>query len=147
MRSKSTPLAQVRRRILIIDHQSLVRRGLSALIESEPDLLVCAEAAAEQAGLEAVAASQPDLVIIDPLFASGDGLEMVKTIRLHHRALPILVLTTHSARRYVEGAWRAGASGYVTKRELGETLLDAIRRALDGEKYVSPKIRTALERG
>ena len=145
MRSKNTARAiPAKRRILIVDDHPLVRHGLSALIDNEPDLTVCAEAATERAGLDAIAASQPDLVIADLSLKNGDGLEMVKEIRLRHKHLPVLVLSMHDTPLYAERAFQAGASGYVTKQEMSETVLIAIRRVLDGEKYLSAK--TEVER-
>jgi len=136
------------RRILIVDDHPLVRRGLAALIDSEPDLTVCAAAAGHREGLEAVALSRPDLVVADLSLADGagcDGLALVEEIRSNHEELPILVLTMHDAPQYARQAFRVGASGYVTKQEMSETLLVAMRSVLDGEKYVSPMIRRALD--
>ena len=65
----------------------------------------------------------------------------MKEIRLHHKRLPVLVLSMHAAPIYVERAFKAGAGGYVTKQEMNETVLIAIRRVLSGRKYVRPKIR------
>ncbi len=147
MRGKSSPLKpQTRRRILIIDDHPLVRRGLIALIENEPDLSVCAEAATHREGLDAIFSSRPDLVITDLSLKEGQGFDIVKEIRLGHKHLPVLVLTMHDAPIYAESAFKAGASGYVTKQEMSETVLIAIRCVLGGEKYVSPKIRVAPAR-
>lgn len=140
---------QSKGRILIVDDHPLVRQGLTALIENEPDLTVCAEAGTRQAGLDAVRTVKPDLVIADLSLGGGagcDSLEMVKEIRLGYRDLPILVLSIHDAAIYAEKAFQAGASGYLTKQEMTETLLIAIRRVLDGQKYVSPKIVAGLAR-
>jgi DNA-binding NarL/FixJ family response regulator len=145
MRSKRSPRKpQAKRRILILCDHPLVRRGLIALIENEPDLTVCAEAATQREGLEAVTSFAPDLVITDLALKDGAGLEIVKDIRLGHKGLPVLVLSMHAAPIHAERALRGGAGGYVTKQEMGETVLIAIRRVLNGEKYVSPKIRIGL---
>ena len=133
-----------KRRILIVDDHPLVRRGLSALIDNEPDLTVCAEATTERAGLAAIAATLPDLVIVDLSLKESAGLEMVKEIRLRHQKLPVLVLSMHDATIHAERAFQAGASGYVSKHEMSETVLIAIRRVLNGEKYLSAK--TEVER-
>jgi DNA-binding NarL/FixJ family response regulator len=133
------------RRILIVDDHPLVRRGLTALIDSDPNLTVCGEAAGYRAGLEAIAALGPDLVIADLSLGDGDGLELVRQSRARVSSVPILVLTMHDGPLHAKRALRAGASGYVTKQELSETLLIAMRCVLDGEEYVSPKIREALE--
>jgi DNA-binding NarL/FixJ family response regulator len=145
MRGKSSPRKrQAKRRILILGDHPLVRRGLIALIENEPDLTVFSEAATQREGLDAIAASRPDLVIIDLSLKDGVGLEIVKDIRVGHNRLPVLVLSMHDAPIHAERAFRAGAGGYVTKQELSATVLIAIRRVLKGEKYVSPRIREDL---
>ena len=134
-----------KRRILIVDDHPLVRRGLIALIDNEPDLTVCAAAATLSAGLAAVASSRPDLVIADLSLGIDDGLAMVEAIHSGHENLPVLVLTMHDAPLYARRAFRAGASGFVTKQEMLDTLLVAIRRVLDGEEFVSAKIKAGLD--
>ena len=128
------------RRILIVDDHPIVRRGLAALIDGEPDLVVCAEAATQQAGLQAIDSSRPDLVIADISLVEGDGIATLRDIRSRDADLPVLVLTMHDSRIYAERAFRAGATGYITKREMNESLLDAIRCVLGGDTYVSPKV-------
>jgi DNA-binding NarL/FixJ family response regulator len=139
LRKHTAQPAAARRRILIIDYHPLVRRGLTALINGEPGLIVCAEAANPQDGLEAIRDAQPDLVIADLSLGRSDGLELLREIRSRHESLRVLVLTMHEAPQYVRRAFAAGASGYVTKREMTETPLMAIRRALRGETYGAPE--------
>jgi DNA-binding NarL/FixJ family response regulator len=129
-------------RILIVDDHPLVRRGLKALIDGEPDLMVCGEAATHRAGLEAVASTRPDLVIADLSLGDGDGLETVREIRAGHRDLPVLVLSMHDLPVYAERALRAGAGGYVSKQEMGEVVLVGVRRLLGGGRFLSPKMKS-----
>ena len=119
--------ASVRKRILVVDEHPLVRRGLKALIDAEPDLVVCAEAAARD---EALAAERPDLAAVDPSLGRGDGFDMIRDIRSRHEGLPVLVLATHDTPEYVRRAVEAGAGGCVAKGESTETLLSAIRAVL-----------------
>ena len=135
-----------RRRILIVENHPLVRHGLTALIDNEPDLIVCAAVATPQAGLAAIVTSRPDLVITDLLLDDGDGLALVREIRAGHEDMPVLVLTMHDAPVYARRALLALARGYVSKTELGETLLIAIRCVLGGERYGSPKMNAELGR-
>jgi DNA-binding NarL/FixJ family response regulator len=130
--------------ILIVDDHSLVRRGLTALIESEPDLAVCGEAATCREALEAIGQSQPDLVIVDLALGDDDGLDLVKAMKAHHPEVPSLVLSMHDESVYAERSLRAGALGYVTKQQLDDTVLVAIRRLLDGEMYLSDKLEGRL---
>ena len=136
--TRETP---AKRRIVIIDDHPLVRRGLTALIDNEPDLRVYAEAAGHRTGLEAIASSRPDLVITDLSLGDDDGLALVQAIRSRDAGLPVLVLSMHNTAMWAQRAFKAGASGYASKQEMGETLLIAIRCVLGGERYVSPKIK------
>lgn len=131
--------APAKTRILLVDDHALLRRGLTTLIECEPDLTVCAAAATRRAGLEAIAATQPDLVIADLSLkeAVDDGLEMIKDIKRRFPGLPVLVLSMRDEAIYAERALRAGARGYVSKEELDDTVLTAIRRVLAGEIHTS----------
>lgn len=139
-------VTKTRQRILIIDNHPLVRRGLSTLIDNEPDLMVCAAVTRCEA-LEAIATRRPDLVITDLWLAEADGFGPITAIRASHADLPVLVLSMHVAPRYAQRALHAGANGYVSKQEMGETLLIAIRSVLDGDTYVSPKMRAGPDAG
>ncbi len=128
----------VKRRILIVDNHPLVRRGLKALIDAEPDLTVCAEAANPRDGLSAIAESRPELVIADLSLGPGNGLELLKAIRSRHAGLRVLVLTMDDMPRRVRRAFAAGADGHVSKQEMTETLLMAMRSVLRGESFGAP---------
>jgi DNA-binding NarL/FixJ family response regulator len=123
--------------ILVVDDHPMLRRGLIALIDGEPDLDVCAEAATAQAALQAVALRQPDLAIVDLGLDGADGLDLIKAIKLRHPKIRMLVLSMHDESVYAERALRAGAHGYVGKQQMGDTVLLAIRRVLGGALYLS----------
>lgn len=129
-----------RYRILIVDNHPLVRRGLSSLIESETDLMVCGESTHSE-GFEAIAGCQPNLITTDLWFEQADGFGLIEKIHLSYPELPVLVLSMHTDPQFARRALRAGASGYVSKQHIGKTVLIAIRRLLDGETYVSPEIK------
>jgi DNA-binding NarL/FixJ family response regulator len=137
--ARATP---AKRRILLVDVHALPRRGLAALINNEPDLSVCIEAATHPSALKAINSADPDLVIVDVSFKDGAGLDFVKKIRSRRPHLPLLLMSIHVAPVYAEWAFQAGANGYVTKQELDGTVLIAIRNVLDGEQYLSPKVRS-----
>jgi DNA-binding NarL/FixJ family response regulator len=126
--------------IFIVDDHPMLRRGLTSLIESEPDLAVCGEASTCQAARQGIRQSKPDLVIVDLGLEGCDGLEVVKDIKVRYPKIPALVLSMHDESLYAERALRAGARGYVTKQQLDGTVLIAIRRLLEGETYMSEKI-------
>jgi DNA-binding NarL/FixJ family response regulator len=137
-RKRAATTKQDKRRVLIVDDHPLVRRGLTALINAEPDLIVCAEAATKQEGLVAIAVARPDLVITDLSLVHGEGLELVRDIRARHVGLRVLVLSLHDSPLYVRHVFAAGADGYLAKHKLTEALLLAIRSVLRGETYGAP---------
>ena len=104
VRKRTAQPAPVKRRILIVDNHPLVRRGLKALIDAEPDLMVCAEAATQQDGVRAISTARPDLAVVDLSLGHGDGLELVKEIRARHADLRVLVLTSGRCARTHIGA-------------------------------------------
>jgi DNA-binding NarL/FixJ family response regulator len=138
LRKQTAQSLPVKRRILIVDDHPLVRRGLTALINAEPDLIVCATAATRQDGLVAIAVARPDLVITDLSLGQDDGLQLVRDIRSRHVGLRTLVLSSHDSQTYVRRAFAAGADGYVAKHQMTETLLDAVRAVLHGKGYGAP---------
>jgi CheY-like chemotaxis protein len=140
MSRKRTAQLAPAKRILIIDDHPLVRRGLTALIDAEPDLIVCAQAANQEDGLRAIAATRPDLAVVDLSLGDGGGLDLIREIRSCYGGLRVLVVTMHLAPLYARRTFAAGASGYVIKSEMTKTLLMAIRSVLRGETYGAPAI-------
>jgi DNA-binding NarL/FixJ family response regulator len=125
-------------KILLIDDHPLMRRGLAALIDSEPDLVVCAEVANRHAALDAIARHAVDLAIVDLSLEGGeDGLDLVKALKIREPSVPALVLSMHPEAHYGERALRAGARGYLSKHQLGDAVLAAIRSVLAGRIYMS----------
>ena len=139
-RKRTAKPERAKRRILIVDDHPLVRRGLTALINAEPDLVVCAEAANSRDGLAAVDDASPDLVIADLSLGDGDGLDLVRQIRSRRAGPRVLVLSMHEGPVVVQRVFAARAHGYVAKREMTETLLIAIRSVLRGETYGAPAV-------
>lgn len=133
-----------RRRILVIDDHPLLRKGLSALINQEPDLFVSAEAPDGDKGLELLANGEFELVTVDISLPGADGIELVKTIKQRFGDLPVLVLSMHDEVLFAERALRAGARGFIMKQEAADSILRAIRRVLEGQIYVSERIATRM---
>src|SRR4051812_6395648 len=117
--AKSGDRAATKRTIIVVDDHPLMRRGLIALIEGEPDLVVSAEAGDGKAALLALARRPPNLVIVDLALKGGaDGLDLVRAIKTRHPGIPALVLSMHEEALYAERALRAGAHGYLNKQQL-----------------------------
>lgn len=131
-------------RIMIVDDHPIVRRGLVAMVNQEPDLLVCAEAEDYQHALAAVSSEKPDLAVIDLALKGINGLELIKQLKSINADLPVLVLSMHDESLYAERALRAGARGYIMKQSGTEKLVIAIRAVLRGELYLSQKMATRI---
>jgi DNA-binding NarL/FixJ family response regulator len=132
-------------RVLVVDDHPLLRGGLVQLINKEPDLTVCAEAGDAGGTILAVDDDPPpDLVVLDLMLGYSDGLELIKQLRAVRPGLLILVVSMHDELIYAERAIRAGASGYVMKKEASEAVLSAMRRVLAGEIYLSPRMQVLL---
>jgi DNA-binding NarL/FixJ family response regulator len=128
-------------RVLIVDDHPLVRRGLTDLINAEPDLGVCGEAEDAAGGLERLA-TDPDVVIIDISLKKGDGVELVKQVKACRPDAKILVCSMHDEAIFAPRALRAGATGYISKQEATERIIEAIRRVLGGELFLSGRMTT-----
>lgn len=135
--TRMTGARQPVRRVLIIDNHPIVRAGLRRVIESQTDLMVCAEADTARDARAAIKECSPDVIIADIGLNQGDGIELVRDVRAHYEHLPILVLSSHDEAIYAERMLSVGASGYIMKHATGEQILQSLRRVLDGDIYVS----------
>jgi DNA-binding NarL/FixJ family response regulator len=130
-----------KKRLLIVDDHPILRRGLTALIESDPGLSVHAAVGTGAAALSSLRESQPDLAIVDLSLGDEDGLDLIKEMKRRYPKIPLLVLSVHDEAIYAERAFNAGALGYVAKQQLDETVLSAIRLVLAGETYMSETLQ------
>ena len=126
--------------ILVVDDHPMMRQGLAALINNEPDLTVCCEAESAGQAMDAIALRKPDLVLADITLPDKSGLELIKDIQAMHPGLRVLVVSMHDESLYAERVLRAGGRGYVMKQEGGKRLMEGIRRVLAGDVYVSDKM-------
>jgi len=136
----TTPSAAPRRRIFLVDDHPLVREGLALLINQEADLCVCAEAQDAGHAYVEILRTQPDAVVVDLSLQGDSGLDLIKRLQALPRPPPILVLSMHDEALYAERALRAGALGYVMKRETSGKVIAALRQILQGKLYVSAAI-------
>src|SRR3974377_1176819 len=109
-------------RVFIVDDHTMFREGLRQLIEHDPGLTVCGDAADAATAIEGIRQSKPDGVIVDITLADSSGLDLVKSLRNDHEDLPVLVVSMHEESLYAERALRAGAMGYVMKNEPAQTV-------------------------
>jgi DNA-binding NarL/FixJ family response regulator len=138
---KKVRLRSIRRGILLVDDHPLFRKGMIQLLGQEVDFEVRAEAENSPAALDAIRGQKFDLAIIDVGLEGGtNGIELVKMINAEQPELPMLVVSMHDEALYAERALRAGARGYVMKREALDSILNAVRDVLAGEIYISPSM-------
>jgi DNA-binding NarL/FixJ family response regulator len=131
-------------KVLLVDDHPLVREGLVNLISQQADLQICGEASSEPQALELIRTVQPHVAIVDISLESGSGIELIKSIKALFPAVMVLVLSMHDESLYAERALRAGARGYVMKREAAKKVIEAIRCVLAGQLYVSDKIAALM---
>jgi DNA-binding NarL/FixJ family response regulator len=124
-------------RILIADDHGIVRSGIRLLLERQPDLEVVAEAADGVDALEQAIAQQPHLCILDVGMPRMTGLQAARAIRSHVPEARVLMLSMHDDERYLFEALKAGASGYVLKREADQDLVGAVRAVGRGDAFLT----------
>jgi DNA-binding NarL/FixJ family response regulator len=127
-------------RIAVVDDHPVVLDGLEQLINQEDDLIVCVKAANGKKALEAVRKQQVDLVIIDMLLENTTGVQITLDLKSRCPNLYVLVLSMSDDPYHVKCAFQAGARGYITKDEVSEKIIVAIRHVLRGEIYVGKRI-------
>jgi DNA-binding NarL/FixJ family response regulator len=127
-------------RVFIVDDHPLVREGLANLINGQDDLIVCGEAEDSAEAIAAIMQARPDVALIDISLKNESGLELVKTLGSQFPLVALIVLSMHDEALYAERALRAGARGYVMKRETSKSVLASIRRVLEGGVYVSERV-------
>lgn len=127
-------------RVFIVDDHPLVRQGLAQIIDSQEDLEICGEAEDSSTAMRGIDSTKPDVIIVDISLQGNNGLELIKNVKAVHENLPILVFSMHDESIYAQRALRAGAKAYVMKKESSEKIVEAIRKILKGEIYVSPRV-------
>ncbi len=143
----SKPASKDTSRVLIVDDHPIVRQGMRSLIDQEPDLTVCAEAGSAGEAITAMESEKPDILLVDISLKGPDGLELTKSIRSINPDIPILIVSMHDETLYAERVLRAGANGYIMKEEVAENVVQATRKVLAGEIYISDRMRQKILRG
>jgi len=131
-------------KIFLVDDHPLVREWLTNLIHQQPDLVVCGEAEDAPQAIQEITVQKPDVAIVDISLKEGSGIELIKRLKLLQPNLAIIVLSMHDEELYAERALRAGARGYIMKRETAKKIILAIRQVLDGKLYMSKNLAAAF---
>jgi DNA-binding NarL/FixJ family response regulator len=131
-------------KILLVDDHPLVREWLTNLINEEPEFEVCGSASNAREALGLMTTLLPQIVIADISMDGGSGLELIKDAKAVQPKAAIIVLSMHDEMLYAERAMRAGAAGFIMKRDATEKVLDAIRTVLQGGLYFSNAVNAML---
>lgn len=127
-------------RVLVADDHTIVRQGLLALLNEQPDIEVVAEAEDGRDALKKVEKLTPDVVILDVGMPRLNGMEAARQIKRQNPAIKILMLTMHSDEEYIFQTLKAGASGYLLKDAAATELITAIHSVYSGQSYLSPSV-------
>ena len=135
-------------RIVLVDDHPMVRERLAEVINAARDLSVCGEAEDARDAFAVIEKTKPHLAIVDLSLKTTFGLDLIHELRARHPKVALLVLTMYESPLYAERALRAGALGYLTKRDATTKILEAVRSVLDGQPYLSealaPRVAAAL---
>ena len=134
---KVTASSGRKRRVFIVEDHPIFRHGLLQIIESEPGLEVCGTAATAAEAVAGLKAADADAAVIDISLPGASGIDLIKDVRAQHPFLPVLAISAYDERLYAMRAIRAGASGYLMKRESEQHFVTALRKVLAGETWVS----------
>lgn len=128
------------KRILSVDDHGVVREGLKSIAAEIPGGAEVGEARTFTEALHLSRGREWDIVVLDISLDGRNGLELLRELKRRRPELPVLVLSMHTEEQYARRAFRAGASGYITKDSSRQELLEAISRVIRGGRYVSPAI-------
>lgn len=144
MNSASSETLSRKSRVFVVDDHPLVREGLANHINAQDDLIVCGEAEDSAQAIAGMVKTTPDVALIDISLQNESGLELVKDLAAQFPKVALIVLSMHDETLYAERALRAGARGYVMKREATKNVLTSIHRVLEGGVFVSERVASRI---
>jgi DNA-binding NarL/FixJ family response regulator len=127
-------------RVIVADDHTIIRSGLKALLDREPDIEVVAEAADGRQAVQKAQELQPEVVLLDIAMPNLNGIEAARQIAAKHDRMGIIILSMHSDESYVLKALKAGARGYLLKDSSESDVMNAVRAVNAGKAYFSPEI-------
>jgi DNA-binding NarL/FixJ family response regulator len=131
-------------RILTVDDHQLLREGIAAVLEGQPDMVLVGQASNGREAIEAFRQHRPDVTLMDLRMPDMSGIEAITAIRAEFPNARIIVLTTYAGDVQAAGALKAGASGYLLKNLVRKELLETIRAVYAGKRRVPPEIATEI---
>jgi DNA-binding NarL/FixJ family response regulator len=134
-------------KVLVVDDHPVVREGLKHLINAESDLVVCCETGSLRQAQQLAREHQPDVVIVDLYLDDGNGLDLIRRLKHRYPEMTFLVCSITEEALFAERAIKAGAKGFINKKELSDHIVQALRQVLDGKMYVSSAMVQSLMHG
>jgi DNA-binding NarL/FixJ family response regulator len=131
-------------RILTVDDHQLLREGIAAVLEGQPDMVLVGQASNGREAIESFRQHRPDVTLMDLRMPDMSGIEAITAIRAEFLNARIIVLTTYAGDVQAAGALKAGACGYLLKNLVRKELLDTIRAVHAGKRRVPPEIATEI---
>jgi len=131
-------------RILCVDDHQLLREGIAAVVEGQPDMKLVGEATSGQEAIESFRRQRPDVTLMDLRMPDMNGIEAITAIRAEFPTARIIVLTTYAGDALAVEALRAGASGYLLKSLLRKELLETIRAVHAGKRRIPPEVAAEI---
>ena len=132
-------------RILLADDHTVVRHGLRALLERQPDMTVVAEAADGRDSVRLAEEQSPDVVVMDITMPNMNGIEATRRILAANPRTAVVILSMHQDESYVLRSLKAGAKGYLLKDSLRSDIVDAIRAVSQGRSFLTRKISRIMQ--
>lgn len=131
-------------KVLIADDHTIVRHGLKQIIESDAEMIIVGEASSGNEVMELAKNTEIDVVVLDISMPGRNGLEVLKELKRKYSTISVIVLSMYPKDQYAVRVIKAGASSYLTKEDAPEELVNAIKKAFHGEKYISSEVAGLL---
>ena len=131
----------IKDRILIVENNVVLRKGLSQLLNFEDDIIVCGVTSTVSGALELLELHNTDMIILDIALNGASGMDLLKEVANNHMEIPIIVLSMHEESYFIDRSLHVGARGYILKQDAPETIVEAIHKVLEGEIYISKSLQ------
>ncbi len=128
-------------RVMIVDDHPIVLKGIAALLAGCPDIIVSAQISCIAEAMQLVECDPPDLAVIDISLKNESGLDLIRQIKQRCNSVRMLAVSMHDENLYGELAQAAGAMGYLNKQSASHNIVDALRRIVSGEVYLSDELK------